>query len=514
MKVTVNTNKNSKNRQIESILDYCQSIGIPLVDASCGGKGTCKKCLVRVLEPYQATVLACNTPVSDGMVLEVSEVDKMHVLGVDTPSRAIKDRNTADTVVPDRALGTVAACDIGTTTVVCSLVDGHTGRVLASRSGVNRQRCFGADVISRIEAASVQNLARMKNQIVGQINTYIVEMLSECGREEVELLAVAGNTVMCHLLLGLSPHTLGKAPYTPQEWFGAAYNPADYGIKKCKMMIIFPAISGFVGGDVVSGMAEAVDEERLTLYLDVGTNGEMALGKDNRYLCCATAAGPAFEGAQIELGMGAESGAIDRVWLDEGRICYSVIGDVKPIGFCGSGLIDALYVLKKAEIIDTNGTIRQEKELQQEYKGIVSMVEDVTSDRLDAKQLAVFISPETYITQEDIRRLQLAKAAIAAGIDVLFSVYSCEAEEIDELVIAGGFGNYIDKTSAAGIGLFPEVLLGRTVSVGNAAGKGAVLAAVSKKAWERALHFPERLSYIELASYSGFDDIYMSHINL
>lgn len=416
---------------------------------------------------------------------------------------------------------TLAACDIGTTTVVCYLIDKETGQIISTRSGANPQRSFGADVLSRIDAAARADdndkanggLQMMQTQIVSLLNCFISEMLTECGRTKVSRFSVAGNTVMCHLLMGISPEKLGKAPFMPDEYFGRVFNPLDIGLENCQAMIIFPAVSGFVGGDITAGMMETVNCNELTLYLDIGTNGEMALGKGDRYVCCATAAGPAFEGAQIELGMPASKGAVDKVWLEGRRIKYSVIGNDRPVGLCGSGLIDALAVLLKAGIIDENGTILSGQELPILFRAYVFEVEAEETAQSTESSLAVHIAPGVYITQEDIRKLQLAKGAIAAGIEVLFKEYGCMPCNIDVLTFAGGFGNYIDKASAAAIGLFPQELLDKAKEVGNAAGNGAVSAALSQEAWERALEISGNMRYIELASYPHFNEMYVEHMN-
>ena len=260
-------------------------------------------------------------------------------------------------------------------------------------------------------------------------------------------------------------------------------------------------------------MMETVNCNELTLYLDIGTNGEMALGKGDRYVCCATAAGPAFEGAQIELGMPAAKGAVDKVWLEGRRIKYSVIGNDRPVGLCGSGLIDALAVLLKAGIIDENGTILSGQELPILFRSYVFEVEAEEAAQSTEPSLAVHIAPGVYITQEDIRKLQLAKGAIAAGIEVLFKEYGCKPCDLDILTFAGGFGNYIDKASAAAIGLFPQELLDKVKEVGNAAGNGAVSAALSQEAWKRALEISKDMRYIELASYPHFNEMYVEHMN-
>lgn len=535
-RITINLNTDSKTAGNHTILEYCRSHGIAGIETPCGGKGTCGKCKVTVTKPYHKEVLACQTKICDGMEIivgggtitgvgtdmneaKVSASDNMVVL-VDRKSDMQENPVSVYGNHSSNA-GTLAACDIGTTTVVCYLIDKETGQIISTRSGANPQRSFGADVLSRIDAATRADdndkanggLQMMQSQIVSLLNGFISEMLTECGRTKVCLFSVAGNTVMCHLLMGISPEKLGRAPFMPDEYFGREFNPLDIGLENCQTMIIFPAVSGFVGGDITAGMMETVNCRKLTLYLDIGTNGEMALGKGDRYVCCATAAGPAFEGAQIEMGMPASRGAVDKVWLEGRRIKYSVIGNDRPVGLCGSGLIDALAVLLKAGIIDENGTILSGQELPILFRSYVFELEAEDAAQSSESSLAVHIAPGVYITQEDIRKLQLAKGAIAAGIDILFKEYGCKPCDLDILTFAGGFGNYIDKASAAAIGLFPPELLDRAKEVGNAAGNGAVSAALSQEAWESALDISGKMRYIELASYPRFDEIYVEHMN-
>lgn len=545
-RITINLNTDSKTTDKTTILEYCRSHGIAGIETPCGGKGTCGKCKVTVIKPYYKDVLACQTKICDGMEIIVGKKESTGT-GTGTAGQDIQTASNArysidkeDSMVVLTNGGsisekfnehvnrnvvlnedTLAACDIGTTTVVCYLIDKETGQIISTRSGANPQRSFGADVLSRIDAAARADdndkanggLQMMQTQIVSLLNGWISEMLTECGRTKVSRFSVAGNTVMCHLLMGISPEKLGKAPFMPDEYFGRKFNPLDIGLENCQTMIIFPDVSGFVGGDITAGMMETVNCNELTLYLDIGTNGEMALGKGDRYVCCATAAGPAFEGAQIELGMPAAKGAVDKVWLEGRRIKYSVIGNDRPVGLCGSGLIDALAVLLKAGIIDENGTILSGQELPILFRSYVFEVEAEETAQSTESSLAVHIAPGVYITQEDIRKLQLAKGAIAAGIEVLFKEYGCMPCNIDVLTFAGGFGNYIDKASAAAIGLFPQELLDKAKEVGNAAGNGAVSAALSQEAWERALEISGNMRYIELASYPHFDEMYVEHMN-
>lgn len=542
-RITINLNTDSKTTDKITILEYCRSHGIAGIETPCGGKGTCGKCKVTVIKPYYKDVLACRTKICDGMEIIVgrkestgTKEDSMVVLtnGGNVSEKfnervnehvnrnvVLKEETANESEKVESNEDTLAACDIGTTTVVCYLIDKETGQIISTRSGANPQRSFGADVLSRIDAAARADdndkanggLQMMQTQIVSLLNGWISEMLTECGRTKVSRFSVAGNTVMCHLLMGISPEKLGKAPFMPDEYFGREFNPLDIGLENCQTMIIFPAVSGFVGGDITAGMMETVNCNELTLYLDIGTNGEMALGIGDRYVCCATAAGPAFEGSQIELGMPASKGAVDKVWLEGRRIKYSVIGNDRPVGLCGSGLIDALAVLLKAGIIDENGTILSGQELPILFRSYVFEVEEEETAQSTEPSLAVHIALGVYITQEDIRKLQLAKGAIAAGIEVLFKEYGCTPCNIDVLTFAGGFGNYIDKASAAAIGLFPQELLDKAKEVGNAAGNGAVSAALSKEAWERALEISGDMRYIELASYPHFNEMYVEHMN-
>ena len=538
-RITINLNTDSKTTDKTTILEYCRSHGIAGIETPCGGKGTCGKCKVTVTKPYHKEVLACQTKICYGMEIIVgrkestgTKEDSMVVLtNGGSISEKFNEHVNRNVVLQEDAAnepekvesnaGTLAACDIGTTTVVCYLIDKETGQIIAVRSGANPQRSFGADVLSRIDAAARTDdndkanggLQMMQSQIVSLLNGFISEMLMECGRTEVCLFSVAGNTVMCHLLMGISPEKLGRAPFMPDEYFGREFNPLDIGLENCQTMIIFPAVSGFVGGDITAGMMETVNCRKLTLYLDIGTNGEMALGKGDRYVCCATAAGPAFEGAQIEMGMPASRGAVDKVWLEGRRIRYSVIGNDRPVGLCGSGLIDALAILLEAGIIDENGTILSGQELPILFRSYVFELEAEDAAQNTESSLAVHIAPGVYITQEDIRKLQLAKGAIAAGIEVLFKEYGCKPCDLDILTFAGGFGNYIDKASAAAIGLFPPELLDRAKEVGNAAGNGAVSAALSQEAWESTLDISGKMRYIELASYPHFNEMYVEHMN-
>ena len=557
----------------KSILQYCRENGIDLCPAPCGGKGTCGKCKVHITKPYDKVVLACQTMAEKDMEISAVEAqnDNMVVLAGDNVGNSAESYDEANSVgnsaefydeansvgnsaefydetdnerkagilmedmeQKDKALdGVLAACDIGTTTIVCNLMDPVSGKILAARAGANPQRSFGADVVSRIEAVQADpiNLKTMNREIINLISGWISEMLLQINSKKVKLLTVAANTTMCHLFAGISPEKIGKAPFMPDELFGKEYKGAGIGILNCEKVYIIPAVSGYVGGDITAGMAECIDADEMTLYLDIGTNGEMALGRGGKYLCAATAAGPAFEGAQIEMGMPGQKGAIDKVWLEGRKICYSVIGNVRPLGICGSGIIDAIAVFLDTGIIDENGTIKDMADIPLWYRPYVEVFDDEDDDEdiypAETAEKVVHISPEVILNQDDIRKIQLAKSAIAAGIDVLIKEYGITYKEIDRVCLAGGFGNYLDQKSAARIGLIPEKLLKKTVSVGNAAQKGAIATAyiyedhdsktetkiLNKDIINKTNAIISTMAYIELSTYPGFDEMYVSHIN-
>ncbi len=499
----------------QTILEVLHECGITSVPTPCGGRGRCGKCSVHI-EGQERDVLACTTEAKDGMVVTIPGEDGQEQIA------------EGSACIPYAADGTdklVAACDIGTTTVVCHLIDGKSGRILATASETNAQKSFGADVISRIQAAKEGRLAELHAQITEQISHMLNKLYIQADKSKAEpnqdnyedpvsavtnpvidRLAVAGNTVMCHLLAGISPEPIGKAPFLPEQYFGTIFSGEEIGIRKCKEIYIAPSVSGYVGGDITADLLAVTPghEEEELLLLDIGTNGEMVLGSKGDYVCLAAAAGPAFEGAQIVMGMPAKKGAIAHVYLDQRRIRVQVIGDTKATGICGSGLLDALSVFLKLGLIDAEGRIRESKEVSVACRKYLGEYE---------KEACIYLADGVCVTQEDIRNLQLAKAAIAAGIEILFRERNTAYQDVDRLVLAGGFGSYLAPESAAAIGLIPKELLTVTIAVGNAAGAGAVSAAVSRAAREKLTEIQKGMRYLELSSHPDFQELYISHMN-
>jgi len=397
-----------------------------------------------------------------------------------------------------------AAIDIGTTTVVLHLIDLETGVKLATVSGVNAQSPYGSDVTARIRYCKQnghETLTQLiREQIASMMDEACSSVLSKTDEPSpcfVEYVTIAANTIMQHLLAGYSPVAMGVAPFTPFSLFGEEL-PAWEGLSIAKNAKIYytPAISAYVGGDITAGLL-AADFDSLSdpaIFLDIGTNGEIVLKHNGTYYCCATAAGPAFEGAEIEMGMAAESGAIDHVWLSKtgGQVpCpgYSTIGNTTPKGLCGSGLLDTLAVLLDIGAVDETGRLLgKDKFWVNEKHGI-------------------------YITAGDIRKLQLAKAAIAAGIQVLLHFAGITEKDIKLLALAGGFGSYMDLQSAARIGLFPKTLLPVAKSYGNTAGEGAAMALCSKKACTMLESIRTQCENIELSSIAFFNDKFVDEMS-
>lgn len=486
----------------QTILDAIRAeAGLP-VHAPCGGAGTCGKCTVYLSTPEgERAVLACQTAVEEGMTLRLSPAAP---LSVELSSSA----GTA-ALTPDAGLsGYGVACDIGTTTVVCHLIDLTTGETVATVGEGNAQRPYGGDVISRIKASMEGLRPALTDAITGQLARMTAALCDAAGLDcgQITRMAVAANTTMCHLLAGLAPDGMGAAPFTPLSRFGDEHDARALGLPFDGPVYVLPAVSGYVGGDITADLLASgvAGEERAALIIDVGTNGEMALGCGERFVCCATAAGPAFEGAQIRCGMTAAAGAVSAVECRDGQVVCSVIGGGEAVGLCGSGLIDAVAVMLDLGAIDETGRMldvdEDEGEIPESALPYLFLLDGEPAFRLTER---------VCVTQADVRKLQLGKGAIAAGVEVLLSAYGVGCEEVGSLLLAGGFGSYIRPESAARIGLIPGALLPVTRAVGNAAARGAAMSLVSAAAREELMRLRDSMEYLELSGMARFNETYM-----
>jgi len=578
---------------------------VTTLETPCGGKGTCGKCRLEVLdgageltaaerrlltgdEIAQGVRLACQVTVSGNMAIKLPEeldyairktglVDLTQVLPlestirkvyVELPKPKLQDQRAdwerlCDSLeLQEPELGTSAlrsipgclrqaewkvtgvvrgrellaveagdttencygvAFDLGTTTVVGSLIDLNRGRQVAVASDTNAQSIYGADVVSRINYAGSEanGLQNLQEKIQGVINYILAELLEKTGvgPERIYEATVVGNTTMHHLFLGIDPTYLAQAPYVPviMQPYDIKARELGINIHPEGIVHVMPNIAGFVGADTVGVLlATRIDlDSDIKLVIDIGTNGEMVMGSGDRVLACSTAAGPAFEGAQIKFGMRAATGAIEGVQIENGEVRIQVIGNSAPRGICGSGLIDAIAEMLKAGVIDFTGRILPPADLEgQVSPGLISRI--VEGERGNefilveaghtAHQQAVAI------TQKDIRELQLAKGAILAGIEILKKELGITDEDLTEVQLAGAFGSYIKRESARGIGLVPQLPLDKIKSIGNAAGVGSQLALISQTARQEAANLAKWVEYIELSSRPDFQEEFMKAI--
>ena len=416
------------------------------------------------------------------------------------------------------------AFDIGTTTVVGYLLDLCDGRQLAVASELNGQAMYGGDLMSRITFAQNESKGRriLHEKVIQSLNKIVDELREQAGieRDRIYEVTIAGNSCMHHLCLNIDPLRLGIAPYMAAIRQRHVSTAAELGIHvhPRARVVMLPLIAGFVGADTV-GVILATDLhkiDKLTLAVDIGTNGEIVLASQNRLLTCSTAAGTAFEGAQIRHGMRGAAGAIERVSIGEHDVCCRVIGDGPALGICGSGLVDAIAQMLDAGVILHGGRLLTAEEA--ERKGIPAFLQARLAPKGEPKQFTLLPGEQCengeaiVITQQDIRELQLAKGAIAAGIAMLLHTMGAQADELHEILLAGAFGNYIDPKSAVRIGLIPALPPERIRSVGNAAGLGAQLTLMSSKAKHEADRIAGNAEHIALTSNAEFHVIFAENM--
>lgn len=411
------------------------------------------------------------------------------------------------------------AIDIGTTTIAAYLVDLSSGKRVCVNSLLNPQKIYGADVISRIKHTmdNEAGLDELNKLIIDIINICISTLCMQARIEVKSIYAVTivGNTTMLHLILKVPPRNIASAPFIPAFTSAVTVQAENLGItiNHSGIVCVLPSVSAYIGADTVAavlstGMAQ---QRSISLLIDIGTNGEIVLGNENALYSCSSAAGPAFEGANIRNGMGSVMGAVSRISLEQG-ISVSTIGDAKPIGICGTGIVDAVAQMLRVGIIDETGRIDMEWEPtlpeQTELATRLANVDGINAFVLyNSSETAT--GREIAITQKDIREIQNAKAAIAAGIHVLVKQAGISFDDIENVYLAGGFGSYIDIENALGIGLIPMKLKGKIVTVGNAAGQGAIEALINSGCMALAKEIGKKMKYIELSSSKDFNDLYI-----
>ena len=415
------------------------------------------------------------------------------------------------------------AIDVGTTSVVTTLMELESGEQMAAVSSLNPQAVFGADLMSRIAFAQFDagNLRKLQTRIIGLLNQHIEQITRESGvlAKWIYKVVIVGNTCMHHLLLGIDPSHVGLAPYAPVMRHPLTLPARDLFLKLPPeaRVCLLPLVAGFVGADAVAvALATRIDESpALRIAVDIGTNGEVVLGSREHLWACSAPAGPALEGAQIRHGMRAAIGAIDRVWVEDGDLRLHTIGEGPAQGLCGSGLVDAVAALLDLGVVDWTGLIDVETRDRLPAR-IRSRVEMRGEERLVVLARAGEHGAEREITltQDDIRQVQLCKGAIASGVAMLQHVAGIATDQVEELMLAGGFGNYLSVRSARRIGLIPAELPEESIRyVGNAAALGAQLALVSEAERARAEVIARRIEHVSLAAHPDFETIFVDCMN-
>ena len=415
------------------------------------------------------------------------------------------------------------AADIGSTTVALYLYSLTDGNCLGVAAAENPQRAYGADVISRINYTieNPEGLNKLKDLILSLTFGLIRDLCEQnnINQNDVYSLVLTGNTIMQHIASGLPPKSIAFTPFSAESLFGFTMSLAELSngaatINQNAQIYFPPALASYVGGDIATGIiasgTDLCDEQRL--FLDVGTNGEIGLGNKDKLVFCATAAGPAFEGAHIALGMAGVPGAIDNIYLDElGQIICKTIGNKAPIGICGSGIIDAVALMCELGVVDETGRLLEcdeEEDMPEKYRNFAKNLCEIDGEN------AFVLDKEhnIYITHKDIREIQLAKAAVSAGIMTLLHYCDKTISDIGELVLAGGFGAHIDKKSACRIGLIPAELEDKVQIAGNTAGMGAAAVLLDHTAADRIKNLSKISEYIELSGDAFFMDEYVERM--
>ena len=459
-----------------TLLDAIRKAGLPFA-APCAGKGTCGKCNVTVQDKSGVfTVRACATP-AEG-VLHVKISGAASLTSLDLFREAVTGNEHG------------VAIDLGSSTLDVVLVDLTTGTTIAEAGRMNPQIIYGSDVISRIEAAEAGHLGDLQQLILDALHDMILQLCSlvTLSPRSLSSITLAGNTIMLHLACSLSPAGIGIYPYQPLSFFGEHMELWT----DLPPVWLAPCISGYVGGDVVAGML--AEQQQPSLLIDLGTNGEIALQTGKGSIAAATAAGPVFEGMNILYGMAALPGAIKSASYDEvtDQFSVEVIGGGEAKGICGSGLIDIIAFMLLHGLIDESGRLLSVNQKDRFF---------------------VLSNSEVVITQKDIRNLQLAKAAIAAGIEVVLDAAGLTPDDLASVAIAGGFGLHINKEHAAALGLIPHSLLSKTTSIGNSSLAGARAALLNAEARDLVVKLARETEYIELSTDTRFTEPFINNMS-
>ncbi len=509
----------------QSLMQIMQDNNVP-VDSACGGRGTCGKCKVNIIDANGADALetgvqlACKVfPKSDITIEPVRNNASNNASNNDTAtgykaltSGYLPEFEFDSSAVPASAPYGIAI-DIGTTTVVCTLVDMRTGEMLGQASEINAQKDFGADVISRI-TYEIENpetgIEKLQEAIVCVINRMIAEVCqnNRISSSQVNEVSVSANCTMTHMLLGVDARSIGVAPFTPAFTEAMYVTAESIGISAAPGAMIYclPQVSGYIGGDIVAGahVCDLKDEPGNVMFIDIGTNGEIVLSSHGKLISCSCAAGPALEGMNISCGMRAEEGAIEDVEITEEGVNIKVIGDIEPVGICGSGILAAVKELVRTGIVKDSGAFVRTRRLNTDDYRLKYIRVDEEGKRsfvISSKNAPISIS------MLDVRQVQLAKGAILSGFTALLNKSGLKYEDLDKVIVAGQFGAHLPASSLTGSGLLPFEVEDKIEYVGNTSMTGAYMALMSRKERSAMEELAKQIEYLELGAIENYENL-------
>ena len=528
-----------------SLLDAIRQAGVP-IDSPCDGAGTCGKCRVQVApghglhedahdfltesERAAGFVIACQSILRGDLRAEIKPLLEEEGLKILSDGREVAVeinpwiqkkavRGFTQILAGHDEIGTEPgdttrhlyglAVDIGTTTLVSALVDLRDGRQIATSSSLNPQARHAQDVLSRIKIGSQsEGLNLLQGELIQELNRHIAEVSAEAGIEPSHIYEAifSGNTTMIYLAVGTDPSLLGKYPYPLTLKGGGHVRAADigFGISPFGLVYLPPLMSAYVGADISSGIlaCQLAEQEGVVLFVDIGTNGEMVLSVNHRLTATSTAAGPAFEGMNITCGMRAGLGAVERVAFGEKGVEIQIIGNAEPIGLCGSGLLDVVAQLAAHGGVDQNGRF-QPLASEQPWKSHWETVNE--------KPVFRIVGP-VYLQQKDVRQVQLAKAAIRTGIELMLKANNLSAAEVNQVLIAGSFGFHLRAESLIQLGLLPPDCAGRVKFVGNTSRTGAQALLLNHPIRKQLQSITQEVQVLELSKDPDFQKLFLKSI--
>jgi uncharacterized 2Fe-2S/4Fe-4S cluster protein (DUF4445 family) len=500
------------------------------VDNPCNGTGVCGKCKVRILDECadaDKTVHISPLTQTEQSLLKPEEIKggirlscMVEVLGdltVETLQKERKHKVLTEGYIPAFEKDTFTdgygvAIDIGTTTVVSALIDLVSGEEIANTAMINAQKHFGLDVLTRITYECEHpegGIQELQTAMVDSINQMLSELCQASGkdRKEIREIDVAANCTMMHMLLGIDARSIGKSPYRPAFVEAQRLLASEIGIQAAEdtKLYCLPHVSSYIGADIVAGtyVCELQKTSKNILFIDIGTNGEIVLAANGKLLSCSCAAGPALEGMNIRSGMRAAEGAVEDVQITEDGIRLQTIGNQKPVGICGSGILAVVKELLRTGIVKKTGVfIKKDRLSESDYRN--PMI------RMDGKKRELLLceEPELIVTQGDVRQVQLAKGAILSGFCALLNRAGIRMEELDQVMIAGQFGAHLPAESLIGIGLLPKEVEDKLVYVGNSSKTGAYMTLLSERVKGEIEKLATRIEYMELAETENYERLF------